>query len=152
MTYWVVSIRPWKRMCSCASSPLSVGILLSSCCPAHSEAGIINSFSFRPSLVNSVLASHAVFFFYVATHTSSILRLQLLWAGDDSFAFSFQVVKWVGLESSFGSTGFDKRVDKNFDPEERGNWEDIAKWWCDGGRAGEKIVQQIIHEEWTTMV
>lgn len=57
------------------------------------------------------------------------------------------MVKWVGLESSFGSTGFDKRVDKDFDPEEIGNWEDIAKWRCDGGRAGEKIVQQIIQEE-----
>jgi len=57
------------------------------------------------------------------------------------------VVKWVGLESSFGSTGFDKRIDKDFDPEEIGNWEDIAKWRCDGGRAGEKIVQQIIQEE-----
>ena len=32
----------------------------------------------------------------------------------------FQVVKWVGLESLFGSTGFDKMVDKDFETEEIG--------------------------------
>jgi hypothetical protein len=44
------------------------------------------------------------------------------------------VVKWVGLESLFGSTGFDKMVDKDVEAEELGEWGDIAKWRCDGGK------------------
>jgi len=37
-----------------------------------------------------------------------------------------------------------KIVDKDFKIEEIGGWGDISKWRYDGGREGEKIVQQII--------
>ena len=33
------------------------------------------------------------------------------------------MVEWAGLESSLGSTGFDKMVDKDFETEEKGIWE-----------------------------
>ncbi|MDB4797290.1 hypothetical protein OAG94_01870 [bacterium] len=55
----------------------------------------------------------------------------------------------MGLESLFGSTGFDKMVDKDVRAEEIGEWGDIAKWRCDGGKVGEKIVHQTIQEELT---
>ena len=57
-----------------------------------------------------------------------------------------QVVEWAGLESSLGSTGFDKMVDKDFETEKKGVWGDTAEW------GGEKVVQQVIQEELTTMV
>lgn len=62
------------------------------------------------------------------------------------------MVEWAGLESSLGSTGFDKMVDKDFETEKKGVWGDIAEWRCDGGSRGEKVVQQVIQEELTTMV
>jgi len=48
------------------------------------------------------------------------------------------VVEWAGLESSLGSTGFDKMVDKDFETEKKGVWGDTAEW------GGEKVVQQVI--------
>ena len=36
------------------------------------------------------------------------------------------MVEWAGLESSLGSTGFDKRVDKDFETEKKGVWGDAA--------------------------
>ena len=56
------------------------------------------------------------------------------------------MVEWAGLESSLGSTGFGKMVDKDFETEKKGVWEDAAEW------GGEKVVQQVIQEELTTMV
>ena len=56
------------------------------------------------------------------------------------------MVEWAGLESSLGSTVFDKRVDKDFETEKKGVWGDTAEW------GGEKVVQQVIQEELTTMV
>ena len=43
-------------------------------------------------------------------------------------------------------------VDKDFETEKKGVWGDIAEWRCDGGSRGEKVVQQVIQEELTTMV
>ena len=40
-------------------------------------------------------------------------------------------------------------VDKDVRAEEIGEWGDIAKWRCDGGKVGEKIVHQTIQEELT---
>ena len=62
------------------------------------------------------------------------------------------MVEWAGLESSLGSTGFDKMVDKDFETEKKGVWGDTAEWRCDGGSRGKKVVQQVIQEELTTMV
>ena len=50
------------------------------------------------------------------------------------------------FESALGSTGFDKMVDKAFETEKKGVWGDTAEW------GGEKVVQQVIQEELTTMV
>ena|GEM_PF-1727583 len=43
-------------------------------------------------------------------------------------------------------------VDKDFETEKKGVWGDTAEWRCDGGSRGEKVVQQVIQEELTTMV
>jgi hypothetical protein len=92
--------------------------------------------------MNSVLASSADFCCCVATPPNIKAAIVV----SRRCLICFQLSGWAGLESSLGSTGFDKMVDKDFETEKKGVWGDTAEW------GGEKVVQQVIQEELTTMV
>ena len=95
--------------------------------------------------MNSVLASSADFCCCVATPLTNI-KAAIVVSRRCLICFQLSGGGVGGLESSLGSTVFDKRVDKDFETEKKGVWGDAAEW------GGEKVVQQVIQEELTTMV